>query len=63
MSKEEIIKDWRIGHTINYIWKKYKVAEDKRRKRMSENKITNKEAEAYVTAIIFEYQTALLKGE
>lgn len=57
MTKEEIIRDWKIGHTKFQVANNYMEEYNKSAKRRGENKINKNEALAFVEPIIFEYET------
>ena len=63
MSDEDIEREWRIGHTIQWIIKEYEEKENKIRKQRGLDKIPKKEAKAHVFDIVYKYQTAIMRGE
>ena len=56
MTKETIIKKWRIGKTTVQVAKDYMEEYNKEAKKKKEPKINKDQALAYVEPIIFEYE-------
>ena len=63
MSDEEIELNWRIGHTLKWLIDKYQEKENERRKKRGEGKVDKEEARKYVTTIVYNYQTAIMRGD
>lgn len=63
MSDEDIEREWRIGHTLQWLYKEYKKEENEKRKKLGQDKITKKEVEKHVSKVVFKYQTSILRGE
>lgn len=57
MTRETIIKKWKIGKTTIQVAKDYMEEYNKKAKEKKEPKITKDQALAYVEPIIYEYET------
>lgn len=57
MTKETIIKKWRIGKTTVQVAEDYMKEYNKKAEKKKEPKISKDQALAYVEPIIFEYET------
>lgn len=57
MTKETIIKKWRIGKTTVQVAEDYMKEYNKKAEKKKESKISKDQALAYVEPIIFEYET------